>query len=435
MERKLYFGIMTPSAVLTIVFGLWLWLGYGITGGWLHAKLALVALLVAFHVYLGVLLRRLRARPQPPRPRVLSLAERDSRAADPRRRRVPRRGEAVLNARDSHADDASASSRPARAGSRRSLAAELARARRRRHRAHRRRRRRSPATSRSPTARTSNRGSRAASCGASAAAPTATSATLYALVHGDRLDAPVRADAHAARRRRRDALAAARASNSRRCASRTPCATAFAPTRGVRPSVDKRAPDVRVSAYLTDREATIYVDTSGEPLFKRGYRRDADEAPLRENLAAGLLALAGWTPGDAVARSDVRQRHDRRRGGADRGRPRAGPRAHVRLPEARVVRRPGVAAHQAGGARPHARRAGRAADLRERHRRTAPSARRGANLRAAQVGGFVASSAPTSSTRGAPARRGMLLANPPYGVRLADQRTSSPRSIRGSATR
>ena len=57
MERKLYYGIMAPSAVLTIVFGLWLWLGYGITGGWLYAKLALVALLIAFHIYLGTLTR------------------------------------------------------------------------------------------------------------------------------------------------------------------------------------------------------------------------------------------------------------------------------------------------------------------------------------------------------------------------------------------
>ncbi len=63
---------------------------------------------------------------------------------------------------------------------------------------------------------------------------------------------------------------------------------------GKRPSVDKQQPDIRVHAYLSDREATLYLDTSGEPLFKRGYRRDADEAPLRENLAAGLLALAGW---------------------------------------------------------------------------------------------------------------------------------------------
>jgi len=49
MERKLFNGIMTPGAVLSIVFGLWLWLGYGIGGGWLHAKLTLVVLLVAYH--------------------------------------------------------------------------------------------------------------------------------------------------------------------------------------------------------------------------------------------------------------------------------------------------------------------------------------------------------------------------------------------------
>jgi len=56
MERKLYRSIMTPAAVLTIVFGLWLWLGYGITGAWLYAKLVLVLILVAHHVFLGKLL-------------------------------------------------------------------------------------------------------------------------------------------------------------------------------------------------------------------------------------------------------------------------------------------------------------------------------------------------------------------------------------------
>ncbi|SFW24962.1 protoporphyrinogen oxidase HemJ [Nitrosovibrio sp. Nv17] len=56
MERKLYYGIMTPGAVLTIVFGLWLWLGHGISGGWLHAKLALVVVLIAYHVHCGRLL-------------------------------------------------------------------------------------------------------------------------------------------------------------------------------------------------------------------------------------------------------------------------------------------------------------------------------------------------------------------------------------------
>lgn len=57
MERKLYFGIMTPSAVLAVVFGVWLWLGYDFGGSWLHAKLALVALLIAYHLWCGRLLR------------------------------------------------------------------------------------------------------------------------------------------------------------------------------------------------------------------------------------------------------------------------------------------------------------------------------------------------------------------------------------------
>ena len=66
---------------------------------------------------------------------------------------------------------------------------------------------------------------------------------------------------------------------------------------GSRPSVDKQQPDVRVHVFLDARAATVYLDTSGEPLFKRGYRRQTEVAPLRENLAAGLLRVAGWEPG------------------------------------------------------------------------------------------------------------------------------------------
>ena len=58
MERKLYFGIMTPCMVITLVLGFWLWGAYriGFGQGWMHAKLALVAILVAQHFYLGKLM-------------------------------------------------------------------------------------------------------------------------------------------------------------------------------------------------------------------------------------------------------------------------------------------------------------------------------------------------------------------------------------------
>lgn len=64
-----------------------------------------------------------------------------------------------------------------------------------------------------------------------------------------------------------------------------------------RPNVDTRAPDIPIQAHLTDRDFTLYLDTTGEPLFKRGLRRRTGAAPLRENLAAGILRLAGWHPG------------------------------------------------------------------------------------------------------------------------------------------
>ena len=66
---------------------------------------------------------------------------------------------------------------------------------------------------------------------------------------------------------------------------------------GRRPSVNTREPDIPIQGHLTDRDFTLYLDTTGEPLFKRGMRMATGEAPLRENLAAGMLRLAGWVPG------------------------------------------------------------------------------------------------------------------------------------------
>jgi putative N6-adenine-specific DNA methylase len=71
----------------------------------------------------------------------------------------------------------------------------------------------------------------------------------------------------------------------------------FRDLTGIRPSVDTRVPDVRIHAYFDAQQFTLYLDTSGETLFKRGYRQFTGEAPLRENLAAGILKLCGWEPG------------------------------------------------------------------------------------------------------------------------------------------
>jgi putative N6-adenine-specific DNA methylase len=64
--------------------------------------------------------------------------------------------------------------------------------------------------------------------------------------------------------------------------------------KGARPSIDTATPDVRVVAHLDATHAAIYLDTSGEALFKRGWRDEKGAAPLKENLAAGILALSGW---------------------------------------------------------------------------------------------------------------------------------------------
>jgi putative N6-adenine-specific DNA methylase len=67
-----------------------------------------------------------------------------------------------------------------------------------------------------------------------------------------------------------------------------------------RPSVDTRAPDMRIVGFLDAHNFTVYLDTSGEALFKRGWREETGDAPLRENLAAGLLRVSGWKPGKVL---------------------------------------------------------------------------------------------------------------------------------------
>ncbi len=74
----------------------------------------------------------------------------------------------------------------------------------------------------------------------------------------------------------------------------------FRADAGMRPSVDTRTPDVRVHAYFEANRFSVYLDLSGEPLYKRGLRQEAGLAPLKENLAAGMLKLAGWKPGIAL---------------------------------------------------------------------------------------------------------------------------------------
>ena len=69
---------------------------------------------------------------------------------------------------------------------------------------------------------------------------------------------------------------------------------------GRRPDIDRANPEVRVHAFFEGTHATLYLDTSGEPLFKRGWRHGVADAPLRENLAAGIIMLSGWTAAEPL---------------------------------------------------------------------------------------------------------------------------------------
>ncbi len=193
----------------------------------------------------------------------------------------------------------------------------------------------------------------------------------------------------------------------------------FRDDTGKRPSVDKQRPDVRVHAYLAEREGTIYLDTSGEPLFKRGWRHDTDAAPLRENLAAGLIALSGWTPGtpfldpmcgsgtiaiEAAALAADRAPGLTRTFGFQKL-------AWFDGPTWQRIRQ---------RARDRVRRAQGAAIIASDLDPRALDRTRG-NAAAAGVSEWLAIEQADLLVREAPAPAGVLLANPPYGVRLHDE--------------
>jgi putative N6-adenine-specific DNA methylase len=81
------------------------------------------------------------------------------------------------------------------------------------------------------------------------------------------------------------------------CASRTRLRPLPRQDRGERPNIETRNLMCSVHVFLTENECTLYLDTSGQPLWQRGFRKASVDAPLKENLAAGILKLTGWQPG------------------------------------------------------------------------------------------------------------------------------------------
>ena len=80
----------------------------------------------------------------------------------------------------------------------------------------------------------------------------------------------------------------------------------FRDKTGVRPDVDTQRPAVRVHLHLSETHQTLYLDTTGDPLFKRGWREDKGDAPLKETLAAAMLAASGWSMSPVYAPGETR---------------------------------------------------------------------------------------------------------------------------------
>jgi len=189
----------------------------------------------------------------------------------------------------------------------------------------------------------------------------------------------------------------------------------FRDALGRRPSIERARPDVRVHAFLEQRRGALYLDTSGEPLFKRGWRGGAVEAPLRENLAAGLVMLSGWTPGEPLL--------DPMCGGGT-----------LLIEAAAIARGRAPGAKRGFGFenlrsfdpalwdRVRAETARAVQDLRLYGSDTDPAALTAArrNLAAAGVERWATLEQSDVLQRAAPAPSGVMIANPPYGERIGE---------------
>jgi putative N6-adenine-specific DNA methylase len=186
-----------------------------------------------------------------------------------------------------------------------------------------------------------------------------------------------------------------------------------------RPDVAVRDPDVRVHVFLDAKWCSLYVDTSGEPLFKRGRRDQVGEAPLKKNLAAGLLRLSGWTPDMPLldpmcgAGTILVEAAEMALGLAPG---RARPFGFEKLARFDATAWEKLKSASAMRAQPVAPRRIHGSDL---YGRTIEAAR--ANLRDMGLEGVVALKQANLLDLSAPAPEGILVTNPPYGVRLGEK--------------
>lgn len=188
---------------------------------------------------------------------------------------------------------------------------------------------------------------------------------------------------------------------------------------GERPNIETRNPDVSVHVFLTDNECTLYLDTSGQPLWQRGFRKASVDAPLKENLAAGILKMTGWQPGtplvDPMCGSgtfllEAIQVALDRAPGLDRTF------AFERLRHFQALEWANIRSAAEARVKPAERMEIRGYDIDERAIR---ATRR--NLQEAGFGGMVTVDCCDLLEVQPLTEHGILLANPPYGERIGEQ--------------